>query len=120
MELTGLQSAVFTFPAVVGWCRDRVFSEQIGQRLALLTLAQNRQDFFFGMSFFQGLCSGYTRQGLSINAGQFQGIRSAELDRSFPRWREFPGKEKWGRRFFWERGKIEVYLKRVAGVVPLP
>jgi len=44
----------------------------------------------------------------------------AELDRSFAKWRQFPGKEKLGRRFFWGKVGIDGYANRVAGVTPLP
>jgi hypothetical protein len=46
--------------------------------LALLGLAQNAQDFFFGRSFLRGPCLVYPTQGLSFQPLQFQGyVRTA-------------------------------------------
>ena len=45
---------------------------------------------------------------------------AVKFDRIMPGWRSFPVKEKMCRQYYWEKERIQNFLDRSRGVLPLP
>jgi hypothetical protein len=87
------------------------------QRLRLLELYRTIQ---FGSSAAAGVVSEHLRRKARFHGRGDLDRLEAQLDRSFPRWRDFPPKHKLGRRFYWQASLVRAYRDRLHGIVPLP